>query len=272
MADGFLLEIAPRVPLEVCERIIRAVYDNRFSLVPVALTTLSACALVCRTWRAPAQKVLFKLIIIRDKDSLYRFASLLDASPELGSYVLRLQLRGRLHVPYSPVVLVTTVLRGRLMNLRRIDIVELGPGSKAATVVPLSEGKSKKELKTLPLHRYFPSLVASISHIRQLGLKEIRFSSFGELARMLNKLCNLESLGCQRVSWDVLGQELPCMTKNHWDSQLPGATFLPNLHGLAVRLRNFRYAGDADQGDSALKSMGTADRGCYLRLALHCGM
>ncbi|TFK89033.1 hypothetical protein K466DRAFT_45510 [Polyporus arcularius HHB13444] len=166
----------PRLPIEVCERVIEAVYNDFY-----------ACALVCRAWRARAQRVLFQYVLLQDKDALYRFAELLHASPELGSYVRTLRMRGYLHMPYSPAVLFLTALRGRLTNLAALHIDGFDDAEKAANLLPEGE----KELPFLPFHRYFPSLLGSISHINRLSLVNVRFSSFGDFARCLSTLHNL---------------------------------------------------------------------------------
>ncbi|RDX41360.1 hypothetical protein OH76DRAFT_1300554, partial [Lentinus brumalis] len=139
-----------------------------------------SCALVCRAWRSPAQRVLFHYVTLRDKDMLYSFRELLDASPELGPYVHALELRGYLHVPYSPAVLFPTVIGGRLVNLVEVHLIE--------------------NLPTLPIHRFLPSLFAScISHIRSLSLYAVIFPSFADFARILHALPDLRELDCQSV-------------------------------------------------------------------------
>lgn len=218
----------PRLPIEVCESVIVAVYDDRYGLVPTALTTLSTCALVCRAWRPHAQKILFRYVVLRDQDALHRFAALLDISPELGGHVRLLVLRGHLHVPSSPAVLFPTVLRGRLTMLLELRIYEFDPTEKIVRPLP----KGKKELPTLPIHRHFPSLLTSLSRIRTLKLWNIRFPSFGDFARILQKLLDLEELCCDLVSWAVLGQIPPFMAEfRPHGSRSP---FLPQLQCLRV--------------------------------------
>ncbi|RDX49083.1 hypothetical protein OH76DRAFT_1403985 [Lentinus brumalis] len=220
------VEAKPRLPIEVCERVIEEVYDKDYRFVSTSLATLSSCALVCRAWRPRAQRVLFQYVLLRDKDALYRFAELLDASPELGTYVHTLELRGHLHVPYSPAVLFLTALRGRLTNLVELYMHGFEDAKKAANPLPEAE----KELPFLPIHRYFPSLLTSISHIRRLDLVDVRFPSFGDFARFLSALPNLKKLFCYLVSWAVLGLEPVCMAKRSChDSR---KTFLPNLEEL----------------------------------------
>ncbi len=226
------VESKPRVPVEVCERVIGAVYDDRYALVSAASATLTSCALVCRAWRSPAQRVLFHYVTLRDKDMLYSFRELLDASPELGPYVHALELRGYLHVPYSPAVLFPTVIGGRLVNLVEVHLIEVWSEEKDAK--PHAEGI--KNLPTLPIHRFLPSLFAScISHIRSLSLYAVIFPSFADFARILHALPDLRELDCQSVSWTVFGQEPRCMAKGK--SGRPRNTFLPKLAFLGVRLQ-----------------------------------
>ncbi len=240
MADTALLQVAasnPRLPVEACERIIDAVYDNRYSLVQAALATLSNCALVCRAWRTPAQKVLFEYVVLTDKDALYAFAALLDASPELGSYVITLCLRGYLRVPFSPLVLFPTLLRGRLTNLSHLYIFELDNDAKTAKPLPAGV----KELQILPMHRYFPFLFTSISHIRRLVLFGVVFPSFADFARILCMLPNLRELYCNLVSWAVLSLVPRCMAKRR--SHDSKKTFLPHLELLQVCLHTYIRTG-----------------------------
>ncbi|TFK82326.1 hypothetical protein K466DRAFT_304701 [Polyporus arcularius HHB13444] len=188
-----------RLPIEVHERIIDAIFDDRYSLVLDALAMLSSCALVCRAWRPRAQRILFEYVLLRDKDALFRLAELINASPELGTYVRKLALRGYLHVPYSLVVLFLTALRGKLPNLSVLNIQGFDDEERAANPPP----EAQKELPTLPIHPYFPSLVKSISHIHSLSLVAVKFPSFGDFARFLAALPNLTDLFCLRVSWAV---------------------------------------------------------------------
>ncbi|TFK81480.1 hypothetical protein K466DRAFT_502058 [Polyporus arcularius HHB13444] len=233
MPDALLSQVEAklRLPIEVCERVIEAVYNDYYDFVSTSLATLSSCALVCRAWRPRAQRILFEYVLLRDKDALYRFAELLDASPELGTYVRTLEFRGHLHVPYSPAVLFLTALRGRLANLDVLYIYSFSDAEKAAN--PLPEGE--KELPFLPIYRYFPSLLTSISHIRILEFADVRFPSFGDFARFLNTLSNLKELYCYRIFWAVFGLEPVCMAKR--SSHDSRKMFLPNLEMLAVCLR-----------------------------------
>ena len=242
-AQSIPVEVKPRLPIEVCERVIEAVFDDRYRLVPTATATLSRCALVCRAWRSCAQKARFKYVSIRDKDALYRFAGLISSYPELGSYVRILSVHGYLHIPYSPAVLFPTVLSGMMKNLSELYILGFNDTQKAAE--PLSDGK--KELSTLPIHRYFPSLLAPFSFIHTLYLTHVKFPSFGDFARVLHTLSGLRTLSCGHVSWAVLGQVPIFMENNrlsdrHWQNK-----FLPDIQTLAVCSCNFRSADSIDE-------------------------
>ncbi len=133
-------------------------------------------------------------------------------------------------MPYSPAVLFLTALRGKLTNLAKLYIIGFHDDEKAAN--PLPEGE--KELPYLPIHRYFPSLLTSISHIRRLDFADVRFPSFGDFARFLSTLPNLKVLHCHRISWAVLGLEPVCMAKR--SSHDSRKTFLSKLEEFTVCL------------------------------------
>ncbi|KAI0712830.1 hypothetical protein C8T65DRAFT_829212 [Cerioporus squamosus] len=230
MTDSALSHVKSRLPTEVCEHVIEAAYDERYDLIQTSLVTLSSCSLVCRAWRPRAQSMLFEYVLLRDKDALYRYASLVEVSPKVGTYMRTLSLRGYLHVPFSPAVLFPTVLRGKLPNLEDVYFHELSEGAKAAK--PLRKGE--KELPSLPIHPFLPSLLSSISHIRRLYLSNVKFPSFGDIARILNTFPVLQELYCEGVSWAVLGQEPSCMVKREfYDTRKARNTFLPKLKLLA---------------------------------------
>ena len=222
----------PRLPVEVCERIIEHVYSSRQDLIPAMRATLCNCALVCRAWRPRAQIILFKRVEVRDKDSLYRLAELLHStSGDLGSYIRTLDIRGHLNVPQSPAVLFPSVVGRRLANLSRLTITGFGCNN-GPRDGHCSRLGSKTELPCLPVHPYFPSLMSPVSHIHRLSLTMLTFPSFADFARVLATLRNLRYLWCQTVSWTALGPESRCMAKDRpHDSR---HTFLPKLEMLEV--------------------------------------
>ena len=66
----------PRLPVEVCERIIEHVYSSRQDLIPAMRATLCNCALVCRAFFRPAASVLW-----RDLDEFGPVHALFAQSP-----------------------------------------------------------------------------------------------------------------------------------------------------------------------------------------------
>ncbi|RDX43749.1 hypothetical protein OH76DRAFT_1183293 [Lentinus brumalis] len=217
----------PRLPIELCERVIEAIYSERFYLVSEALTTLARCSLICRAWRPRAQMILFTYVLLKDKQMLHRFAALLDSAPHLGRYVRTLSLRGHHHRPDSTVVLFPTVLRNRLPSLVRLSIAE----EQAATPEVDSEPSPvKKPPPCLPIHPRFSSLIAPFAHVRELNLSNTNFPSFGDLCRILDRLSGLREILALSVSYNVLGLLPQCVLKN-----VCGGTskrFLPNLRAL----------------------------------------
>ncbi|TFK84244.1 hypothetical protein K466DRAFT_602165 [Polyporus arcularius HHB13444] len=219
---------SPRLPVELCERVIDAVYDFYYQFVVGSLVTLSRCALVCRAWRPRAQMVLFDFVLVRDTDALHRLAALLDEAPRLRRYVRRLALRGYLHIPASTVVLFPTILRLRLPNLTHVYLQEIMPAEKADYPLP----PNVKELPAVPTHRYFPSVVSTFNYIRKLDFVRIRFCSFGDFGRVLQPLSNLQELYCDTVSWEVFGRLPPCMLKATLNDRGRRKAFLPRVHFL----------------------------------------
>ncbi|KAI0692843.1 hypothetical protein C8T65DRAFT_71124 [Cerioporus squamosus] len=227
MGDTVPAPGSPRLPIELCEHVMDAVYDFYYQFVVGSLRTLSRCALVCRAWRPRAQMILFDFVLVRDSDALHRLAAQLDESPRLRGYVHRLALRGYLHVPASTAVLFPTILRLRLPNLTHVYLQELMPEEKAASPLPADV----KELPAVPIHPYFPSVLSSFNYIRKLDLVRIRFCSFGDFGRVLHPLTNLRELYCDNVSWGVFGRPPPCMRLKASLGR-DRKPFLPKLHTL----------------------------------------
>lgn len=227
-ANGVATE-APRLPIELCEKVIEGIYSERFYLVSDALATLSRCSLVCRAWRPRAQMILFTYVLLKDKEMLHRFAALLDRAPHLGRYVRTLSLRGHHHRSDSIVVLFPTVLRRRLPSLVRLSIAE---EQAAPPDVPSEPSANKKPPPCLPIHPRFSSLIAPFAHVRELNLSNTNFPSFGDLCRILDPLTGLREILALSVSYNVLGLLPQCVLKNVGGGKYK--RFLPNLRALLV--------------------------------------
>ncbi|RPD57670.1 hypothetical protein L226DRAFT_573616 [Lentinus tigrinus ALCF2SS1-7] len=227
MEDRHPITRPPRLSIELCEHVIDAVYDYYYQFIVESLATLSKCTLVCRAWRPRAQMMLFESVLIGDTAKLHRFAALLDDSPRLREYVHRLALRGYLHIPASPAVLFPTIMRLRLPNLTHLYLQDITSKEKLETSLP----KGVKELPSVPVHPYFPSLLSTFNHVRRLDLVRIRFCSFGDLCRVLSGLSGLPELSCDNVSWQVFGTLPPGVLKAISNAH-PRKPFLSKLRTL----------------------------------------
>ena len=228
--------MVPRLPTEVCEGVIDAVYDSRIRYLRSNYDTLRSCALVCRAWRPRAQVMLFRRIALKDVASLHEFSALLDITPHFAGYVRDLGLFGYTHhTPQSLVALFPSVLHGKLPNLRDIHIV-CQPAPAAGSKLPVEKialvpKPDAPASLSLPLHQRFPSLLATFANVTGLHLTNISFPSFADFGRVLSRFVKLRVLRCHNVGWNVLGNTPKCMVSPPCPSR-----FLPELAHLKVRI------------------------------------
>ncbi|KAI0705258.1 hypothetical protein C8T65DRAFT_237554 [Cerioporus squamosus] len=232
MSEDCTLPGPARLPVEICERVIESIYDERFYRVSDALAALSRCSLVCRAWRPRAQTMLFTYVLLKDKDMLHRFAALLDRAPHLGRYVRTLSLRGHHHRPDSTVVLFPTVLRNRLPSLVRLSIAQEQAVDSAQLSDKVVSSTDKKPPPCLPLHPRYPLLIAHFAHVRELNLSHTTFPSFGDLCRTLDTLTSLREILALSVSYIVLGLQPQCVLRNLDGYSGRPKRFLPKLRAL----------------------------------------
>ena len=223
----------PRLPVEVHESIIDRVYHpSTFNHhgIRYSQAALSQCALVCREWRTRAQMRLFHSVELRNSHHLHTFAELLDESPVLGSYVQVVLVHGSSH--YTPddsiLPLFPTVLPQKLPNLQEVSIYNTGLGNRSRKRSVRRPGPRGITLPHIPLHPRFPILLEYLQHLTTLRLGVLIFPSFGDFARILDRLTGLGSLVCDALDWSTLGIVPPCMAKG-----LQGL-FLPTLSNLKV--------------------------------------
>ena len=95
---------SPRLPIEVCERIIDWVaaapeFDNLYKLYEddFALATLRSCSLTCRSWTPRTRLHLFRILRVRcspnTEGDINGVCSLLANNPALTSFVTTLIAR-----------------------------------------------------------------------------------------------------------------------------------------------------------------------------------
>lgn len=166
MTSTLLRPHTPRLPTEVCERIINFV---------VRKTSLHSCALVCRSWLPRSRTQLYQHVDVRN-EQLLEFVDAIASYPHLGIYVKQLYL----------LVFPATVCIYRFFS----NVVPFLPKLTSLTYISLS----------IPYHHLslFPSGFRSLTSLRLLS---IRADSFGEFIRFVSfhkRLIDLEINGC---SW-----------------------------------------------------------------------
>ncbi|KAI1783490.1 hypothetical protein LXA43DRAFT_332458 [Ganoderma leucocontextum] len=217
-------------PVEVCEHIIDMLYsgiDVYEDLEHAA--ALRSCSLVCRSWRIRAQRMLFYSVHLGDVASLYKFAAVLQAGLHLGNYVHEVALSGRyIHTTasmLSPFLAIFQV--GKLPNLHRLAVL---PVLDSTTWYPQTPNRlNAKALPYIPLHSHFPLFLSAFTTLSSLQFEETMFRSFGEFARMVYSLPNLETLVCNSVRWKTLGRAFTEQTDGRPRTCPPFALKLRNI-------------------------------------------
>ena len=226
--------LARHIPIEVCENFINMLYSpyRDFSHELENFAALRNCALVCRAWRVRAQRMLFYAVHLNDFASLYRFAAILKAGPYLCACVHEVTLISRsFHTTASVLSLFPALFAGKLAKLHRFRIWRI---SESDTWYPATSDPPKaKALPHIPLHPNFSALLASFTTISTLQFAYVTFRSFGEFARIVYSLPNVETLLCHSVTWATLGP-LPAFMDPTGCSQRPTSRFAPNLRLLKV--------------------------------------
>ena len=188
-------------PTEVCENIIDMLYSVNAADTLKDIPTLRNCALVCRAWRVRSQRVLFYKVQLSDRTSLHRLSAILDDAPHLREYVHEVDLTGyHLHNTTSIFALFPAAFARKLPKLERLYVGHLLDDAETWHPKPPDPPKAKA-LPYIPLHPYFPSILSSFTSISRLLLQNITFRSFGEFARVLHGLPNLEDVSCYSVRW-----------------------------------------------------------------------
>lgn len=79
-----------RIPLEVCEKVIDEVGNLRYTWV--YYRTLTACALVCRSWVPRSRIRLFQKVDLNSRGRASKFLAVLSTAPEFGQLVQTLDI------------------------------------------------------------------------------------------------------------------------------------------------------------------------------------
>ncbi|KAI0744078.1 hypothetical protein C8Q80DRAFT_1122370 [Daedaleopsis nitida] len=209
-----------RIPQEVCELILDAMYDDEgYEQYTLSCQALRSCALACRAWRSRSQFWLFHAVKVTDLRTLRKLAHLLVERPHFRAFVQKLYLIGPLHQSRSVATALATTVRSLLLpNLRTVWLVHV-PGG----------GPSADRLPYLPIHPRFPLSFRAFSTVHDLALTNVGFPSFLDFAFVLQSVPGLRTLCCLEVKWS--SANTPASLPFHRTK----AVFLPRLEELSVR-------------------------------------
>ena len=199
--------LAPRrmIPLEVCERIIDViptlhVPDNTtIENSQLRRSTLTACALTCRSWLFRSRYHLHQDIMIFDKGQLDRFFAILRTSPSVGTFVRNVRTGSR---PQSKkaedwVHLIPVYLAGPLSGLQALAI---------------------QACNWRVVHPSFFVAVAQFRTVTRLVLQTVKIGSSRELTRLVFSFPALEDLTIREIECI---KNRPCQLFGNFRKTLP---------------------------------------------------
>lgn len=176
----------PRLPTEVCERIIDFIRDDEPVGSKVSRDTLCACALVCRSWTPRSQLHLFVCVELSSTLQAQSFLDVLARSPSVCLGVESLIIspsppKDPLKTPpcyYRWIHTVLSTLPRILTNLERLDF---------------------RRLPTL--HQTFIPLASQFKTVKELYLRNLDKQSFSEIIRLVNRFPQLQILYLIDCKW-----------------------------------------------------------------------
>ncbi|KZT02879.1 uncharacterized protein LAESUDRAFT_705307, partial [Laetiporus sulphureus 93-53] len=172
----------PRLPPEVCERIIDHLDPNRWS-GNISRWTLLNCALVCRGWYAESRAVLFDEPILSTRKEAIACASSLARIPLLGARVRRLQIRFSAPDVTGPeFASILVMLAGKFPNLASLSFFNVS-----------FEQCPIRNLAFWSLHEF--------SHVTSLELFGVTLPSAIPFFQVICSFPRLQHLQCHDLRW-----------------------------------------------------------------------
>ncbi|KAH9915649.1 uncharacterized protein B0H18DRAFT_92597 [Fomitopsis serialis] len=185
----------PRLPVEVCERIIDYVAAGWDTGYPIAkgephLTTLTSCALVCQDWYFLTWYHLRQRIHLRDRTDVLSLSKTLRAKPRLREVIQQVVISGaspgkRQAIPHLGTF--AAMLAGKAPRLSRITIED----------AEWTIGSVRME---------DIGFLGVFSYIDTLNISKVTLSSVAQLSHLVSALPRLRKLWCFEVD---------CLQKQH---------------------------------------------------------
>ncbi|KAI0693689.1 hypothetical protein C8T65DRAFT_585555 [Cerioporus squamosus] len=168
------------VPVEICQHIIDALWDD--------IGTLRQCALACRAWLPRSRLHIFHSITLRERPNVYAFASVMQRERSIEQLVQRIRIDLEKHTFLLDSFFA--VLGHRLPRLRELSLTgNMFPGLFHRHIT-----------RRTCLHASFMASITSLS------LYKVTFLTFGDLARLLDTLTHcLTHLTLDSTSWITYG-------------------------------------------------------------------
>lgn len=209
--------IHPRVPTEVCERIISFIPDYDFmarfgSLDRWSRWALMDCCQVCRSWVPTSQRLLFAAVELQRSNNALTFIGIVTRSPSIRPWVESLTIWPLDTV--TPSSAIFDVGDSELEESRGLIIetprpIQSNPTCNhnwiykvLTTLPPVLTNLHWLRLHHLPpLHPTSIPLISRFGNVQRLDLLKLHSLSFREIIRLVNSFPKLQSLYLDICEW-----------------------------------------------------------------------
>ena len=182
-----------RLPVEICERVVDYLAiglgpDDVYPRRDLVLSTLSACALVCKDWYYLTWYHLHRHIHLRDREAILSLCKTFKERPRLPPLVQQVTIAGNaLAGSRGPIAHLSTfgaMLAGRIHNVSVLAIED--------AIWSLGATRADDDI-------YF----SAFRSVDTLVLDSVTLPSISQLARVVSALPLLDTLVCEQVDCAV---------------------------------------------------------------------